>query len=673
MKRTMAAAALGVGLLLVTVVVREGGVGDQRAAVSMPDAPTGTPATRWQCEFSAGQGASWRVTLSSSATPSTGTGIVAPAAAGPRFSAGLSVEPLQTGDVTVLLARFSDVDAETLSVQGAFSTPFLLKVSRDCEVVGFAREASLALPTARAQQVTVSSLWFRVPGQASELAQGRDGMGLFEAELFAGEVNGARLVQRKVRRYTQTWTGQAGPTVDDSFLTVTLSDSGWFSSLVSSESRTAPLVGSFKVDLTVQPQAFSPSHLAGVSREESSYVWEDLLARADTPAVANAPRFTELERRQQEAVRGLSPERAMSLFRTQLETNQNVNAQWPVMARYLEVHPEAIPEYTDALVSGGFSKRQLGTAFLALGKARVPQAREALVRLHLDETVVPMSRHRASLALVERPDVGLELARQLRVESSNVGAGDEVQRFVARNSALALGMMVGVRPRSPDVQAEARAAIRALLATGRTARELSPAFGAMGNTGDASYLEDLAPFTRNPDPDVRAVAPRGFRRLKPEQTEAFVLEWLSRETSPDVKRELFHVLYLQHVDAQRDLSPELAHQAAVHLAQQPSLLTRQSLVRLLGPLAPTNAEAMAALLAQVPLEVKSSSGLYSLIANYVPGEELSRVLDAHWPETGPANEPVSPLPAPTPAPSPAVDPSAVSPGVGSSGFVTESP
>jgi hypothetical protein len=671
MKRTMAVAALAIFLSLVAVAVREravdGAPSTPRNVLSSTGAKTDPAPGHWHCQFSTGQGASWRMLLTSAATPSAGTGIVVPPTAGPRFSAELSVEPLQTGDVNVLLARFSDVDAQTLSMQGAFSTPFLLKVTRACEVIGFAREATVALPTARAQQITVSGLWFRVPTQTPEQAQGRDGIGLFDAELFAGEVNGARLVQRKVRRYTQTWTGQPSPTVDDSFTTVTLGDSGWFSSLVSTEARTAPLVGAFKVELTMQPQAFAPSRLEGLARDESSYVWEDLLARAETPGVANAPRFTELERRQQEAVRGLTPERAMSLFRTQLETNQNVNTQWPMMARYLEVHPEAIPEYADALVSGGFSNRQLGTAFLALGKARVPQAREALLRLHSDATVLPLSRHRASLALVERPDVGLELAKQLRTESSTLSTGNDAQRFGARNSALALGMMVGVRPRSPEVQAEARAAIEALLATGRTARELSPAFGAMGNTGDPSYLEDLAPFTRNPDPDIRAVAPRGFRRLKPEQTEAFVLEWLARETSPDVKRELFHVLHLQHIDAQRDVSPELAHQAAVHLAQQPYLLTRQSLVRLLGPVAATNQEAMAVLLAQAPRELESASGLYTLIANYVPGEELSRVVDAHWPATAvkaaPAAEPS--LPAPQfPA---------VSPGASSSGFVTESP
>jgi hypothetical protein len=612
--------------------------------------------SRLDCSYQVGQRMAWAM--------STRSSLVVPGQDrpmdGPRFSARLTLEPLRNASTTepgVMLGRFTEVDVETTQAQGrAFSNGFLLKLSANCEILAYARDPSTPDPTARAQQVTLSELWFKVPDQNGAEATGRDGTGVFKAQLYSDSTDGVRIVQRKVLSYSRVWgREQSLPTVDDSFMNVTLASNGWFKSVSSVVSRSS-LFGTARFEVELVPTPVEATSLETLSRDEKAYVWVDLLPMTLIPATAEAPAFTELERRQQAALRELTLERAVAVFLARLnEPRSSAQDQWPVMARYLEARPEAIPAYAELLTSGGFSSDQLGTAFLALGKAKVPEARSALMQIRADEQVRPLNRHRAALALAERGDVGLELARQLRADSAPLVSGDEVERFLARNSLLALGMLIGTGTRPPAVQDEARAAIREALARGTTALDLRPAFGAMGNTGDVAWLAELETYSHHADPDVRAVAAHGFRRLEPEQSEAFVVGWLSRETSPDVKRELFHVIHHQHLDAQRNVSASIARLAAVHLREQPLLLTRQSIVRVLGPLASTNVEAKAALLDQVPRELNFSTGMYNLISMYVDGDDVSRALQRAQPEFDLATATPPPDSAPDVPPRPELD------------------
>ncbi len=595
---------------------------DVRAAFKGLSAQAPSP-----CTFVPGRGAAWNYQFKTTMTGQAGQ-------SGERHVvARLQVEPLRVvSDVgeAVVLARLAGVDDATRQTLGKeLEDAFLLTVSERCEIKRFARGKNVPLTTARAQQAAMHQLWFRVPRAETEKAGGEDGVGQFEAELVTGEVDGRQLAQRRITAYARGWAPGALPVVEESFLSAKLGTTPWFDSIEGVERLAGLPVGSSRGELSLTGLPFDPVAFAGVSRNEADYVWENLLPRAGVAPVApvaERPRFSEAELREHAALKNVSYETALDRFAARIETSPYVHEQWPAMARYLEAHPEVIESYSQSLSEEDFPSNVRGTAFLALGKARVPEARNALMGIRRDERVLPLDRHRANLALVEREDVGIELAQALRGESTRIYSRNEAERFYARQSALALGMMVGVRQRGVEVQDEATGMIRQLLKGGQSAADLSPAFGAMGNTGDPSLLPELETFVRSADPEIRAAAAQGFRRLKPEVTEAFVVGWLTRETSPDVKRDLFNVIYHQHLDARINVSEAIARFAAAHLAEQPLVLTRQSLVRLLGPLAGTYPFARAALLAQVKHEVHADSGLYDLISQYVHGDEVSRAL-----------------------------------------------
>ena len=626
-----------------------------------PAATTSNASPEPRCTFELGEGAAWAVSLRNFSSQPANEPVAPTPVEGPSFGATLVVEPLRSkGSSAILLARFTSVDAQTLAVRPHLGTAMLFEVSDRCELIAFAHSRAVDAATARAQQATVSGLWFRVPTRQAEPATAQDGIGTFSTLLFRDE----RVIQRRITAYSATWQqGVARPVIDDSYFSATLSRHGWFDSLSSTITLTGALPVKTRFELSASAREFDAHALEGSSRDEADYEWGNLLPVLDFPAESAKPVFSPIELRQQASLRDAAYPQVRDLFVARLETNQNVHEQWPLMARFLEAHPEAVPEYAKWLVGGELPSKRLGVAFLALGKAKVPEARDALLEIRNDQRVLPMNRLRANLALADRGDVGIELAQALSSDSTRINSANPVDSFLARNSALALGMMVGARARSAEVKKQARATIEALLAQGQSKRELSPAFGAMGNTGDPTYLDALRPFTRHPDPEVRAVASKGFRRLRPDQTEDLVTEWLTRETSPEVKRELFRVIYHQHLDAQPQVSPILAHLAALHLKEQPYVLTRQSLVRVLGPLAAKNPEAKAALLEQVKIEVSEQSGLYDLISQYVDGDEISRSLHTRADLWG----------TPTQATQPDGDPREPDSSFGSQGFETEVP
>lgn len=109
-----------------------------------------------------------------------------------------------------------------------------------------------------------------------------------------------------------------------------------------------------------------------------------------------------------------------------------------------------------------------------------------------------------------------------------------------------------------------------------------------------------------------------------------------------------NVLHHQHLDAREDIGRALATQAVKDLKAQPLILTRQSLIRILGPVAAKYPDVQAALIEQVKLEVGSGSGLYSLISQYVPGDAVSVALN-QMPEFSPPAA-VSPTVMPFPTP-----------------------
>ena len=545
------------------------------------------------------------------------------------FHAVLDVEVLRDEgpDGAVLLGRLRDVDAETLARSGDLSTPFLLRVGRDCSVDAFARHTSAGLTPARAQQAALHELWWKQPKTRKEDVRGINGAGAFTAIVAKAADKRGDFAQRRIVRYTEAYGASPRvPEVADSLLTVRYGAHGWFDSMEGREEMAGAGVSEASARLAVRSLPVAADAFATADHAEAAYKWENLLPRTPT-ALTSAPRpFTDQELREQAAVAGLSFNAAFFMFAQVVASEPNIDSQWRPMARWLEAHPEQIPTYAGALLVPGFPAKLEGVAFMALGKARVPEARNVLTQMRASADVEPYDRIRSTLALVGRDDVGVELAQQLHASAQVLTHAEAPhgEAMYARNALLGLGMMAGLRAGSaPAIASEAKGAVLDALATATTAHQLSPVFAAIGNIGDLSMLPTIAPWSRHPDVEIRALVPDAISRLKWQDVGEFTLEWLARETSPMVKESIYRVIRAQLTEEQKVAPPELVAQAILDLRMQPPLFTRQSLVRILGPAAETNQAARLALAEQAPHEIHTTSGLYTAIAQYVPAADMT--------------------------------------------------
>jgi hypothetical protein len=531
-------------------------------------------------------------------------------------------------DGTIMLGRLVGLDSTTsLTAPGIGDTAFLFRLSSTCETVGFARHRSAPLGAARAQQATLAQLWFRVPHAASEPANAENSLGPFSAVLAReGEV-----VQRRIVAYERAWGSAQVPSVTDSFLAVQLGAEPWFESMTGNEVVSSGVFASASAELKVARATVDVSVLSEHPRDESEYIWENLLPRIVLPPTAAKERSPQ-ERAAMAALVDKPFEQAVREFAAKVVTEPNVDAKWRGLARYFEVHPEHVRSFVGSMQRPDFPGELKALGFVAVGHAQATEARDVLLAVRDDVAADPYDRVRATLALIGRDDVGAELAKQLHRDSSALLTEPKTARgFYGRNALLALGMFSALRQnQDAAVAAEARASIsEALTASELTAGADDPlpaALGAMGNLGDPADLPTIIGLSKHPSPDVRAQVPQAMRRLRQEQVAAFTLDWLQRETSPEVKKELYSVIQHQLLDEQTVASEALLRQAAKDLSAQPLLLTRQPLVRILGPTASTYEFVRQTLVAQAVKEVGTPSGLYSVIAQYVPGDEVSAAL-----------------------------------------------
>ena len=586
------------------------------------------------CRLPVGETASW--SIDSTATFKLDPTLVGGAAdldtpeTTSQFHAVLDVEVLREdgADGAVLLGQLRELDSDALQRTGDMTKPFLLRVGADCSVDAFARHLTSGLTPARAQQATLHELWWKEPHDAKQEVRGINSRGVFSAVVAKELDKKGEFAQRRIVRYTQSYapTGQALD-VQDSLLTVRFGEHGWFDSM---EGRDESVGGGTKqasTRLSVKTAPPRPHALATADRQESAYKWENLLPQVPNALAAGPKPFTDEEKREHAMLAAVSFESALTGFAHVVQTEHNIDTQWRVMARWLEAHPEAIPTYAGALLSSKFPNKMEAVAFMALGKARVPEARHVLMEMRASPDLDPYDRIRSTLALVGREDVGVELAQQLHASAQHLTNPQAPvnEAMYARNSLLGLGMLAGLRgSAAPDVQAEAKAGILEALATATTAEQLSPVFSAMGNMGDLSMLPTIATWSHHPDVEIRALVPDAMSRLRWMDISEFTLEWLQRETAPDVKEAIYRVVRAQMTTDQKIAPDDLVQQSLKDLAQQPPLFTRQLLVRILGPVAAKNPLVRAALVQQAMREVGTKSGLYTAISQYVPGADISK-------------------------------------------------
>lgn len=530
------------------------------------------------------------------------------------------LEVLEAGPNSVLLGSFAQVQVKGGTPADAYAHPFLLEVDAACEVTRFARHQQAPLADARAQQAALWELgWRRTEGP--ETVTRHTARGRYVARATTAPSSGGVLSQRRLEAYPELWLGGQAQAVVG-FSSVEARATGWFDTLSSDETLTSS-TGTTRT--RVRAKVTAASGALAVDRDRAHYAWGDWLPRL--LARRQALPVTAGDRALRAQVQGSSAAEAVQLAQGAFARDQNLAAAWPVLRAYLEARPEKTGEVVAELKGGKVTEDGLNPYFIAMGNARTPEARDALRALMNDVKAPPTVRARAMFSLVDRADVGVELAREFQstsqaLESEPTGA----RRFVASEALLALSTMSGLHE-DVEVRAVALDAVRAHLRPGADLRSQGTALRALANLGDAALLSEVVPFTTSPAEGVRRAATKVVRRMAPAQTEAFALQFLEREPSLLVKKDLFVTIEAQHFDAHAAASERLARVLVGELQKEDhGVIARKALLRLVGGSVVAQEPAVRAVLkAQARRALKRRDGLEGDALQLLTPEEIREV------------------------------------------------
>jgi hypothetical protein len=635
-KRALLLAAGGLGIAAVGVRVARRPAIAPTATAESTAAPIAGP--QRTCAFVAGTTMSYSLQVSTEGKVATDpAGDVVAVDDQPQVHVTSGFVDLQSlaasGGDNVLLARLRGLDKETSTVAGDLSTPFLLKVDPACTITGFARLDGARMLAARTQQALAHELQWTLPRGSAQSATGENSLGAFVADFAFGRDRDGGFVTRSIARYTRLWNrmgvrpgGADAPVV--SHRKVDLDDGPWFKSIEGTESsRNLSIVDA--ATHTVIARAATPADaFAGAPTEQNRYVWEDLLPKAI--AVPSSP-VAALNPTERKTLAQTTLSHALRDFNALTKSGANMKDTWPPLAQLLEVRPELATPLADKLVSGEIPPGSTAGVYVALSNAKVPEARDALLAINRNPARHMMDRSRAAFALVSRADVGVDLARDLHQDSQAITTGpDRPTRIYGREAALALGMMAGLKgEEDPGIKNEAVAAINEILGAGKVWHDLRPAFAMIANLGDAKLLGIADRYTRDPDPQVRQASTVAIRRMKPADSERFTLDWLQRESDPDVKRRLYTVMQMQVFDSHEIASDQVLQQAVADLKSKPpqQMLTRQAILRTIKDAVEANPKKIEglreALRDQLEVELREQSGLADLISPLLGAADIA--------------------------------------------------
>ncbi|MBL8920224.1 MAG: hypothetical protein JNJ54_15260 [Myxococcaceae bacterium] len=526
-------------------------------------------------------------------------------------------------DATRALAvgELTDVSVTGHVPASAYAGAFLLELDEACEVVRFARHETTQPPEARLQQAALWELgWRWTKGQESLTRH--NARGAYTAGATTAKVDGALLAQRRVQSYGQLWFGGEATHVTG-FSSVRRGQGRWFDTLETDETLEAT-TGTTRTRVRASATAGSQA-LSHLDHDQRHYVFVDLLSKAVARRQAMPVTATDRALRTQMADK--SAAEAVALTQAASTRDQNLAASWPPLRAFLEARPEKTGEVVAELKRGKVTEDGLNPFFIAMGNARTPEARDALLGLMRDPVAPPTVRARAMFSLVDRADVGKELASEFRTSSQALeGDPTGAPRFVATESLLAVSTMAG-RNEDPDVRAEALAAVRDHLSASADRRTQGTALKALANLGDPALLGEAVPFTTSPEEDVRRAAAKVVRRMPPTDTEAFSVAFLLNERSLFVKKDLFVTIEAQHFDAKAAAGERLARVLVEELrSEEHGVIARKALLRLVGGSVVAQAPDVRALLkAQAKRALARRDGLASVALELLSPDEIREV------------------------------------------------
>jgi len=530
----------------------------------------------------------------------------------------------------VLLARFEEVSSEgTGRIPESLGTPFLLRVNRRCELDGFARHKQLPRSDARMQQAFAYELnpsW-QDGEQAERTVDNATGRAV--VDVSSRIRRGQRTIQQSVRRYREMWRSRNGAALDfghapqRSELTAIMGDGPWFERFRKDESLegTAGSASTFMQALSV---ALPKEALDTALYAPNDFVWEHLLPQyIETP---RADTVTDLDRREQDKVRHFTPQVAAQRFIQRFESGAGIQQAWPELTHYLEARPEETNTLVSMMKRDEISTDASPAFYIALGQARTPQARDALLSIMHDEVAPVVERVRAMFGLIDRADVGVGLANEFAAMSRSISRGqNDAERVLGREALLAVGALAGLHDDAKVKEVAVHAAALAI-ADGEDAAEKRPGYGALANIGDPKNLHFAEEASFSQDPREREAAAIVVRRMQPSDTSDFMAGWLARETDAYVKEALYTTVDLQTTDIPVAVGPRLVDQALIDLAAEPRVITRKAILNILGRSSHEYPRAKQALIAQIPYELQEDTGIYDTIVRHLDPDELRRAI-----------------------------------------------
>jgi hypothetical protein len=475
----------------------------------------------------------------------------------------------------VLLGQLTDLDVRAAGVTASeLSPPFLLEVTRDCRLVGFARRGDAPRDAARNQQALVWGALFELtPGSSTA----EDALGRFTAT-FSRVREGTR-VERHVQRYDALWQSSASDVPANSLLVVELGQGPWFETV---QSRTTLTLPEGPLSAGLELTRLPPAPALELVVKEDGFLWEDLLPL--TAARRHAQRqFNKYDLERRARVAAQTPDEALRELARRSVSAAGLQETWPDLSAWFEVHPEGIQVAVDRLHARKIPAVAVAPLYTAIGKARVPQGREALLAIRRDSTEPPMDRVRATFNLLDRPDVGVALAKELAEEAlRDTGRLEHKENFLRGENLLALGMMAGLRG-EPELETVARDTFARVLTGGDVDSQVAhSALKALGNLGSAATLPLIEPAAASQDIHTRIAAAHAFRRMDPRASERAALAWLAREQHPFVRRQLYITLRRQYFDAEVAPSEAMTRQAMTDLARTRAPIDRKTIIRFLA-------------------------------------------------------------------------------------------
>lgn len=523
-------------------------------------------------------------------------------------------------DGTVALVALRDLRGDAFDVEG-LERPFLIRVGYDCQIVGFAHHEETTRAVAKRQQSLLYAFAFRWNTDPDATYHGQNSVGFFAAQSDAVAEGDAFVLSQTVSHYERLWgtegVGRLFALVPQrSRATVRLTGDGWFETY---EAREVLVGEGIRLATAVSAHAIAvrDDALEGADRDTSHYVWRNLLPEETEGRAARE--VTAADLRARAAVAPLSVQQSVDAYVARVAAGEGIADTWPPLMHYLEAHPDAAGEVLQKVKAGEIPAEATAGVYVALGRARTEEAKAVLMSVVHDGAAPAFERTRAMFALVDRDDVDESFAQQLAALSGT-------DTVLERESLLALGALAGLQ-KNPKITAIAKHVVEASLRTGGPGTALSPAFGALANIGDASMLPHAAKASHSADYTLREAAAISARRLRPEESEALVADWLARERHPDVKRRLYRTTYLQTADTHEAVGVKVAQRAIYDLRSMPDVMTRKSIVRLLGTVADTMPEAREALMTQLPRELEQKeAGIYEVVAQQLAPEDVRAAL-----------------------------------------------